>query len=401
VSLNRAFLLISGNNYRALIALCRRLTRRGIPFYVIARSATDQLYRTQYRKQIRATLDEVELSVAVLTNVIAAITREHTIDELIILPTAEHLNRFLLDNRPALEAPGRFVIPLVDANIYRRISDKASFAALCRSRNIPLPANVDPTTTPFPLAAKPRSEFSVIDGTALTPRLIYSAEDWSSFTTQQHHEDYYFQEYIPGKSFYLLFYFYRDGTYKFATQQNGAQQPDGKSIVLAWTSAFQDIPTKDRFVDLFRDLGFHGALMIELKEYNGNIYIIEANPRLWGPSQLLLDSGANLIDGYIDEYISGPREKHPPSYQLGTIYFWFNGFMSALMSSKGINWFEDGRTFFLRHFFQILSSDVYLRSDSWGLFACEFANSFVTGLRGYVARFKNALLRTLTLEEQR
>jgi hypothetical protein len=36
--------------------------------------------------------------------------------------------------------------------------------------------------------------------------------------------------------------------------------------------------------------GFYGLVMIEVKEYDNQFYMIEANPRLWGPSQLILDA---------------------------------------------------------------------------------------------------------------
>ena len=42
---------------------------------------------------------------------------------------------------------------------------------------------------------------------------------------------------------------------------------------------------------LIKSLNFHGLIMIDLKKHNNNYFLIEANPRLWGPSQLILDSG--------------------------------------------------------------------------------------------------------------
>lgn len=389
--MNGAFLLISGGNYRAVIAACRRFSMRGVPFYVVARSKNDYLYRTRYKKRIVVDIGNTDLNTVALKNIITDLKQKYSIDRLVILPTAEHLNRFLLDNRTELEDTEGVIVPIVDDKTYCLISDKRSFGDLCLTHEILLPPEIDPTKLPFPFVAKQLHEVSAIDGRALIPYLIYNDDDWNTFTAEQRIEDYYFQEFIFGKSIYLLFYFSRDGKYRFAAQQNGAQQPGGKSVVLAWTCAFDDTTLKEHFVRLFRDVGFYGVVMVELKTVADKSYMIEANPRLWGPTQLLIDSGANLIDGYIDEFITDIGTDVPVSYKLGTTYFWFSGFVSGLMSSKGINWFDDGKAFFWRHMPGIIRSDIYMREDTISLFANELKVTIIVGIKRYIATIRSAL----------
>ena len=55
-------------------------------------------------------------------------------------------------------------------------------------------------------------------------------------------------------------------------------------------------------------IGYYGLIMIEVKIQDGEYYMIEANPRLWGPSQLILDAGMDLFhrfaldNGLIENY---------------------------------------------------------------------------------------------------
>ena len=39
--------------------------------------------------------------------------------------------------------------------------------------------------------------------------------------------------------------------------------------------------------------------MVEVKHLSNKNYMIEANPRFWGPSQLFVDAGINLFEAFL------------------------------------------------------------------------------------------------------
>jgi len=132
--------------------------------------------------------------------------------------------------------------------------------------------------------------------------------------------------------------------------------------------SFPDDEIIQCFVDLFRDARFFGAVMVELKEQDGQYYMIEANPRLWGPSQLMLDAGCNLLTSYVEEYFDPEMAKTVEQYKVGVPYFWSMGFFEALFSSRGIQWFEGGKREFLRKLWRLVAHEVYFRPGSFRLF---------------------------------
>ena len=51
------------------------------------------------------------------------------------------------------------------------------------------------------------------------------------------------------------------------------------------------------------------------------------------------------------------------------------------MSGKGLNWFDGGKTYFKKHLWRVLRSDVYARKDSLHLFVYELLKTVKMGVR--------------------
>src|SRR5690606_1826134 len=109
-------------------------------------------------------------------------------------------------------------------------------------------------------------------------------------------------EFIAGESFYLLFYFYKNGAAERFSQKNLMQQPSGGSIIAAVTSDFHRGHVALQFEELFRSIQFRGLVMVEIRGQGDRYYMIEANPRFWGPSQLFVDAGVNLFEAFMFDY---------------------------------------------------------------------------------------------------
>jgi predicted ATP-grasp superfamily ATP-dependent carboligase len=119
------------------------------------------------------------------------------------------------------------------------------------------------------------------------------------------------------------------------------------------------------YVRLFTENNFHGLVMVEVKYYNGMYYMIEANPRLWGPSQLILDAKMSLFDDFSleNELISKPSMQSA-DYLPSTVYFWSGGLAASQKKGYEVMFYDYEKEEFIRDYFSLVSNEVYLREDT-------------------------------------
>ncbi len=119
------------------------------------------------------------------------------------------------------------------------VSDKQSFGCICKENNILTPEEYSNLVEiKYPCVAKPKKYFSETTGKILAPVILLDKTALNIFKRAEKMKDYYFQEYIDGVSYYLLYYFHRNGrVYKYS-QKNIVQQPDGKSMVAAVSAKY-------------------------------------------------------------------------------------------------------------------------------------------------------------------
>ena len=82
-----------------------------------------------------------------------------------------------------------------------------------------------------------------------------------------------------------------------------------------------------KYEKLFKEIKFTGFVMTEIK---GDNFMIEANPRFWGPSQLFVDAKVNLFEAFLHDY--NFISNKPPlvvSALKDVIYFWYGGINKA------------------------------------------------------------------------
>ncbi|MCU9814803.1 DUF1698 domain-containing protein [Paraclostridium sp. AKS73] len=108
------------------------------------------------------------------------------------------------------------------------------------------------------------------------------------------------------------------------SQKNILQQDLGKSIIAAEVSGIHKEKINGDFIDLFKDVEYKGLIMVEIKKYKNEYYMIEANPRLWGPSQLFVDANIPIFENFlIDVGFNIDLKKQPIDYEVK--YFWYGG----------------------------------------------------------------------------
>lgn len=360
------FLIFSGHNGRALVAFCRELTAMRAGFSIIAAGPDDPILRTTYRRQVAACRSTRALTLDDIERCLAAVRERHPADRYVVCPSSEFLNHFLLEHRAWLSERG-CEVPLVDRALYQQVTNKASFRELCRQAGLPVPAIVDPDAGRFPFVAKPRVNINAA-GTSLYPILMFSEADRATARERLGDgRDYYFEDYIAGPSYYLLFYFPTDPSAEvFAwSQRNILQQAQGKSMVCAVSDTLHSSPTGARVRGLLRGIGFSGLAMVEVIERGGEYFVIEMNPRLWGPLQLLRNARVDLIKAFVEDRLCGRIETADPRAGRPASYLWIGGVRD------GMTWHAPKPRFPFLSLATRLSSDVHLRPDTIGIFIDE------------------------------
>jgi predicted ATP-grasp superfamily ATP-dependent carboligase len=367
---DNAFLLLSGYNQRAVIAFCRQLSVMGIPFHIIALSDADPILSSRYSKNVKAVRHHDSLHLEEIIKAIIKIQQETGTSILTIAPSSEFLNQFLLANRIALEEIG-CRIPLVDEELYHLITNKYSFSTLCREHGIAVPNKKEALIgSEFPVVAKPLVNITA-QGTSLYPYIIRDSSELACFLEKENVEDFYFEEFITGDSYYVLLNISGNGSTASFSQKNILQQADGKSIILAEPSNIHTNPRSLKLICMLQSIGFRGLIMIEVRTMGDELCVIEANPRLWGPLQLVKDNASNVLSEYINDALRLKNDKE--IYQSGIQmknYFWLNGLIEMIVAKKEVVNFAQRKSLFFLVVKNILH-DVYLRKDTIKIFFGE------------------------------
>ena len=374
-----AVLVFSGYNKRGVIAFCRVLKARGVSFAIIAKSEADTIFRSEYASEVVGIRHAAALVREDLVHQIRLARARLNADKYFIAPSTESLNRFLLANRQVFTAED-CIVPLVEESIYKQLSDKYRFTAYCQEHGVRVPQQIE-TITSFPVVAKPGEYWSRKGGAALYPVIINDAAGYADFAENNDESEYFYQEYVGGQSYYLLYYFARDGEVLSYSQKNLIQQPEGKSVIAAVSCNIHKQTISSQYIELFSGLGYFGLVMVEVKLYQGEYYMIEANPRFWGPSQLFVDAGCPLFEAYLSDFgVSFQADilEHQPS-EDEVRYCWLGGMADTDGKQRELTFHDYDRESFMKQFPEWLAADVYNRPDTNNLFMDEAENGVVKG----------------------
>lgn len=367
---SKAVIVFSGYNQRAVIALLRTLKKHGITFGIIAASAEDTIHATAYAHDVVAVRKSKPLDMADITASLNIAKAALGADTYVIAPSTEALNRFFLANTEIIDA-GTYIIPLVTSELYEKISDKYQFGELCREHEILVPdeyATLPEALTPC--VAKPKAYFA-LDGSTPRPVLLLTPADIQQFKAEYNEQDFYFQEYVEGESLYLLYYFYEDGSVAKYSQQNLVQQYGGKSIVAAKTSSVHTDTVSGDYERLFASVQYRGFVMIEIRQTSSGYCMIEANPRMWGPSQFFVDAGANLFEAFLYDFGFLQNKPDFSEEQKDARYFWYGGVAEDVVAKQQLAYHGYTSDELCRELHVWLQSDVYNREDTRELFKQE------------------------------
>ena len=364
--------VFSGYNQRAVISFLRTLEKNRINYKIIAAHSHDSIFMTSYRKNVVFTRKYVPL---VLEDILFGIRKVKSFcndgESMFIAPSSEALNRFLLQHRVIFEEE-KCIMPLPSQNLYEKISDKESFTQLCSQYGIPVPPIID-ITNGFvePIIAKPK-QYIASDARTYSPEFILNKEQFTNFLQKHKVDDFIYQKYLfPGLSYYLLFYFSRDGKVYSTSQKNLAQQHNGKHILAAIThDIHKEIAISGSYIDLLRKEKYHGLIMIEIRQFQDTYYMIEANPRFWGPSQLFCDANYNLFEFMLKDYCLLNSNIETNEQQQFACYYWSGGFDNLNFETDCV-WYGEGENTFKKQKDIFIKSDIYCKEDTVDIYYSE------------------------------
>lgn len=352
------FLLLSGHNERAVIALARYFTRAGLPFVVASAGAADAIRRTAYAPQVVFERIDRQVTTRLFTDLAAGLGLR-----LLPVPTTEFVNAFALAH--ADEWAGAAVdFGLPEPGLYARLTSKQHSQALLQGiPGLVMPAMAELADARAPCVLKPR--VNTHGGTVLYPLLCETAAELAAARAGLDPALWFAQAFVRGQSHYFCAYLSRDGRHAGFWQENLMQQAGGKSIVLARECGNPGL-SENALVARLQGLGYHGPLMLEvIATADGELHYIETNPRFWGPLQLALDACPQLLDLYATDRGLPPARPTPRKPGGPHYYAWAQG--AACGPTRALPALADVADWPHR----LIDCDVYGGADTAALHACH------------------------------
>jgi hypothetical protein len=102
--------------------------------------------------------------------------------------------------------------------------------------------------------------------------------------------------------------------------------------------------------------------------------MIEANPRLWGPSQLILDSGMGLFHAFLQD-CGFLHAIHNKEYKTGIRYFWSGGIIEDSINDLKVVFHGNyDHKMLVTDFYKWYSNEIFLREDTMQIFFKEHSH---------------------------
>lgn len=320
---NPIFVLFSGHNDRAIIALCRFFSMKEIDFCIICSSGKDLIFKTTWANKILFSRIDLNIDIDIF-RIVSESLRENYGDLFypVYCPTTEFINQFVLNNKKTISKLG-WTINLPDADVYSSLTNKfLSKEIIKKIIEIKIPDELSWDNLKTPCVLKPIS--NIFDGKINYPLLCRSKEDLIIALKEINPINWFSQKIIDGQSYYLCAYLTRDGQSTHFWQQNLLQQPSGKSMLLARSVINPGIDLSFLFEKL-HEMGYYGPFMMEvIQDEKDDFYYIEINPRFWGPLQLALDACPDILNLFVNDSIGENKFKINENFEENTIEHWYS-----------------------------------------------------------------------------
>lgn len=244
---------------------------------------------------------------------LAAHFREFRYD--VALPVGLEMTKIFVDHRDDFAVP-TLLAPTASFEIAadkRRTFEHAAAARVPIPRTVPARqwAELDPPVV-FKHFAK---------GAVVAPSKEAAAERAALLGDRL--DEYVAQEYIPGENGFGYFAFFvngREAAYFMHERLMQIPKEGGPSVV---ARAVRDERLHELGRRLLESLQWNGVAMVEFKrsDRDGEYYLIEINPKLWGSLDLAIQAGCNFPVWIAQSVVNGAVPQ-PVNYPAGLTYQW-------------------------------------------------------------------------------
>ncbi len=333
--------VVTDGEQRAALAVVRSLGRAGYRCAVCSATGRSLAGASRFAAADHAVPNALRGPAAFAAAIVTLVANEHAA---LVVPVTEAAMLALLPERAKL-APG--VLPFPDADVFRRLTDKAELLRVAPEVGIAVPRQLvlarraaadalAPDQVRMPAVLKPSRSVAGAGGARLRLAVRHAA-DWSEFRrviAELPAEAYplLLQERIvgPGVGIFLLLW---NGQLvaQFAHRRLREKPPSG-GVSVYRESIVADPELVARSRALLERFGWRGVAMVEYKldAATGTPYLMEINGRFWGSLQLAVDAGVDF-PALLAAVALGEPVEPMPHYRVGVRSRWWWGDVDQLL----------------------------------------------------------------------
>ncbi|WP_334098914.1 GNAT family N-acetyltransferase [Parolsenella catena] len=267
------------------------------------------------------------LSEAEVTRVVTEIAQANAEKTCVVVGNTDALIKVLSNCRESF--PANCITPIPDANVIDRVSDKVTFAELCRKHGLDTPLTevvhlagtdaIAPSAIPFPLVAKPARSSEYAAHMAHGFKKVYFVHEqaeldrlWAALREDGFAGDFLVQELIEGDDTYmdsLTLYMGANGKAQLAGSaqvllEDHAPSMLGNPVVMI-TRPMPEL--WEKAAELLESVGYRGFANFDIKrdKKTGRTLFIEVNPRMGRNSYYVCAAGVNPMRALVTDVVDG------------------------------------------------------------------------------------------------
>lgn len=229
-----------------------------------------------------------------------------------------------------------------------RLADKWHTYKICLEANVPAPKTILFNPDEQTLSLLDSFKFPLI----IKPRISYAAKGVRFFNSKEelvNHLKNFGEEYNANGSSFIVQEFIegelRDVTscskcgsvISMLSQQRLVSLYDFGGGGIINKTTYEPIPMKYA-ENIIKHIKWNGVMLFDfIKNREGEYYLLECNPKIWGTTQLTIEAGFNVAQQLIDVFVLNKEIKRSENYEIDLLYKWF--FPECVY-----HWFHNPRT---------------------------------------------------------
>ncbi|MFL2939911.1 MAG: ATP-grasp domain-containing protein [Candidatus Poseidoniales archaeon] len=252
-----------------------------------------------------------------------------------IIPAGTIPSNFLSIHKKEIIKRTNAKIFIEDYATFRILNDKWSTYKLCKSYDIPVPKTILLSDVLYSSALLSKFSFPVV----IKPRSLYGSQGFKIIASKIHllnffknrkdilfevftKNSYIMQEYVEGNIHDVNLFSWRGEIKSVLSQERLVTMNDfgGGGVINRTTNEKDIMQLSEKIV---KKTGWSGIANFEyLKNPNGKCYLLECNPKIWGTTQLTIESGLNVIDQYVNCLLKEKEIDRVEYYKINMVYRW-------------------------------------------------------------------------------